>query len=111
MYAAYPIWLLVFFLVPVLLLWVFAYKYLRPYRSVFVKIASLCMVIGSLWDVFAVRTGIWMWPLTCCVLPRFYSIPLEELGFMFLGGLYIASLTIIVRDILKVHVRLRKGKP
>lgn len=108
MIAPYPLWLLVYYAVPIALLEVFAYKHLRPYHRIYPVVAGVCIIIGSLWDLFADVTGIWWWPAGCCWLPRVATIPLEEIFFMALSAIYIAQLTIIVRDIVRSHHRLSR---
>lgn len=108
MAAPYPLWLIAFFGIPLVATWLFAYRHLWRYRKAFVLIGLLCAIPGGLWDLYAVGTGIWYWPVSCCALPRLYTVPLEELFFCFLGGAYIASLTIIVRDIVRTHHHLKR---
>lgn len=111
MNAPYTLWLLLFNVAPVTLLWTFFFKELRVYWSVFVFCISCSIIVGVLWDFFAIHNQIWYWPPSCCALPRVNGLPLEEPIFMAFTSALIIAMTILCRDAIRTHRKhLRKAK-
>ena len=106
----YITWLLIFICLPTAVQWAFFYKHLWKYRVVFMFIMFASMVFGVTWDYYAIWQKIWWWPAKCCSLPRIHGLPLEELLFMCFTSLYLSTLTIVVRDIIKTHRHLKKKR-
>ena len=99
MFAPYPRELLIFFIVPLSLIWILYFRHLWRYRRAFGRITLISFVIGAVFDIFAAKTVLWVWPADCCILPRPLGVPLEEVLFIVLTALCVASLAIVVRDI------------
>jgi hypothetical protein len=96
----YLVWLSIFFGIPLLGIWCLGYKKLIHYGPLFIRVIIVCVVLGSLWDVFAVAKSLWYWPICCSMLPRVNTIPLDELLFMTMAAVLMASLTLVVREVL-----------
>lgn len=109
MFSAYLTWVLIFFLTPSVLLWLFYWRHLWKYRLIFIFIIACSIAMAFLWDFYAVRYSIWGWPEGCCSLARIHgSIPLDEVLWATFGAIYICTVTIVIRDILLTHRKLKR---
>lgn len=108
MISPYVTWLLIFFILPMLMLWLFFWKNLWKYRTVFLKTTTLALMVGLVWEAYAIKFSIWGWSAACCNLPRVYSLPLEEVVWIICYAVYTTTLAIIVRDLLVKHRKLKK---
>lgn len=107
----YLTWVLIFFVTPTAILWLLFWKHLYKYIGIFVIGMVFAIIIGLAWDVYAVVNHIWSWPASCCNLARLpYGIPSEEIIWAISMALYICTVTIIARDILVTHKRLKRQK-
>lgn len=97
---AYIIYLLTFFAGPTALLWLLFYKQLVKYKSIYMLLIAIGLIGGSLWDSLAIWLNIWIWPEKCCVVPKVGVLPIEEFLFMIITPVYIATVTILMRDLL-----------
>jgi hypothetical protein len=102
-HTAYMTWLLIFFIAPTLIMWIFAYDTLWKYRATFKHCIILGLVFGVTWDYFAIVTKMWYWPELCCFLPRVAGLPLEEVVFIVSVVIAICTTTLIARDIYDTH--------
>lgn len=96
-------WLAIFIILPTALLWVFEHSLYWKYRRVFLKCILIFLAFGLVWDAFAVKAHIWRWPEECCVLPRVYEIPGEEILWIVSVTISIVSVTLLVRERFKTH--------
>lgn len=112
MLSPYLTWVLIFLVTPSIILWLFFWKHLYKYLSVFVAVI-VCSIIGGLsWDIYAVKTDIWSWPGSCCSMRRLLlGIPSEEIIWAIAAAFYVCTITIIARDIVVTHKKLKKRAP
>src|SRR3954464_13621252 len=110
MFSPYISWILIFFVIPTAVLWLFFWRHLLKYWTVFLFVIVCSTMAGLTWDAYAVKTGIWHWPAACCNLARLPGgIPQEEIYWAIAAATYICTVTIISRDIFKMHRKLKKS--
>lgn len=108
MLSPYLTWVLIFFIVPTLVVWVFFWKHLIKYKWVIAFAALISTVVGIGWDVYAVKVNIWSWPEECCTLPRLpYNIASEEIIWAIAVAVYVCTVLLISREIFKTHRKLK----
>lgn len=109
MHGTYLIYLLIFFIGPTVALWLLFGRRLWHYRTVFVVMIAVGWIGGSLWDALAISSNIWVWPVECCIVRKIGVLPVEEFLFMTVTPIYVATVTILVRDavIQKHHAKRR----
>lgn len=77
---------------PALILTLCAYPVLnRRHVQTVIAQVLIAFIATVPWDSYLIRTGIWTYPPSCIVGPRFFDIPLEEC-FFFVIQTYITSL-------------------
>lgn len=103
MFGPYLTWLILFVILPTAIMWLFAHDMLWRYRRVFVFCIVGSLIFGLAWDAFAVLTKIWFWPEECCILPRIWKIPFEEVLFIVFVASYVVTLTLVLRAVIKHH--------
>jgi lycopene cyclase domain-containing protein len=101
-------WLLIFFVAPTAVLWVFLFDHLWKYRNVFLYCSLVAIPFGLAWDYFAVITKLWWWPESCCIAYRLPAgVPFEEVLFISSATLMTSTIAIVVRDIYKNHMKAK----
>lgn len=80
---------------------VVAFAFTRDRRSFLanVRVSLLVVLLGLPWDFFAIENGIWIYPRDPG--PRIFTVPLNDLWFMFSCSLITA--TLIARFCLTTH--------
>ena len=110
MFSPYIDWILIFFVLPTAIMWLFFWRHLVKYWTVFFFVIACSVIAGLAWDAYAVKVGIWFWPASCCNLARLPGgIPREEIFWAISAAAYICTVSIISRDVFKMHKKL-KGK-
>lgn len=103
----YLIWLAVFVWMPILLLWAAYPKVLSRYPKTYLHCVLGALVVGTAWDIFAVKYGIWGFPDGCCIAHP-GLLPWEEYFFIIFVTIYMVSLTLILRERFIMHKKNRK---
>ncbi|MGB4076841.1 MAG: lycopene cyclase domain-containing protein [Minisyncoccia bacterium] len=95
---SYPLWLLLYAVLPNVLVWMFWYKTLRPHvRVVGVTILG-GLLVGVPWDYLSIRDGIWTFPPENTIGWWAIGLPIEEWLFIILVTLLFASVTILAYE-------------
>lgn len=102
-------WLLIFVWLPTLFLWLKNFDLLRRYTSTL----SLCIIFALIfsvpWDLWAIKTKIWVFPQDTNLGIWFGGLPLEEYLFIIFVTLEIGSLTLVLKHRFKnLIIRSRK---
>lgn len=93
----YLIYLLVFFVPPVLVLgWLLRDRWKGVKRTVFWSFLFI-FTIGFLWDWVSVQTGVWRYDSAATVGIWFLGLPIEEfVGFYVLGTLLLIEVPLLL---------------
>ena len=93
--------LTIFFLFPILLLWLIQSSYLKKYPKTFALTVLFTFLFGVPWDTLSVKTGLWRYnsapTLGVWFGPPAGGLPLEEYLFTLLFPIFVVSLTLTVK--------------
>jgi len=93
----YMQFLLLFFWVPMALLWATSYRLLWRYRKTLVLAVVATFVFGTPWDMLSVVTGLWWYDVEP-KLGWLYVLPIEEYAFTLIYPLVMTSLVLVLRQ-------------
>jgi lycopene cyclase domain-containing protein len=92
----YPLWLLIFVILPLSILWVIKFKDLKQYRIVFF-LAPIGSIIFSLpWDYIAIKEKIWYFTKPHIFGIWLLGLPIEEWFFIIFVTLLFTSITVLL---------------
>lgn len=94
----YTVILVVFGVIPLLVLWFAARKWIQRYAGVMLWLALLLVVGGASWERLAIDR-IWFYAPNAIVGWRVGNIPLEEWMYYLLDALLVSTLAILLRRI------------
>lgn len=92
---AYPIWLLVFAVVPNIVLFTAFWGRLKPFWRVYAAAAAGSLAVAIPWDYLAIAQGLWTFPVAAVTGVRFLGIPVEEYLFIVLLTTAISAATVL----------------
>ena len=98
----YTLILLIFGLLPLGVLWLFAPWILRRYKGTLLTIVVLILLISVPWEMLAVGR-IWYYSPRVIIGVRVLGLPLEEFAFFIVDGLLVGTLALLLDE--KLHVR------
>ncbi|MDO8576795.1 MAG: lycopene cyclase domain-containing protein [Candidatus Daviesbacteria bacterium] len=94
---AYIIWLLIFAILPLVFIWLKYFNLLWRYKQTLASVVLIAFLIFIPWDIYAVRSGIWLFPYSGNTGIIIMDLPLEEYLYTVLIPLLAASITLIVK--------------
>ena len=80
------------------MVWILKYKVLIKHVKVLYLCTFISLIVGSLWDIFAVQAKIWRFYEETTIGIFFVSLPIEEYLFILSGAFAAGSITIILID-------------
>lgn len=93
---AYPVWLVIFVIIPILLLWIWKFAFLRKYKLVFL-LAIIGSIIFSLpWDYIAITERIWYFEKPYILGIWFLGLPIEEWLFIIFVTQLFSTITVLL---------------
>ena len=95
MFLAYPLWLLIFGLLPFAAVLYYHEDVVRDHWRVFSLAVFGSFIFGVPWDHIAIKNGFWSFPKEAVIGLDILSIPLEEYLFMASVTVNIAAVTLI----------------
>jgi len=98
----YTLILLIFGLLPLGVLWLFAPWILQRYKGTLLTIVILILLISVPWEMLAVGR-IWYYSSTVIIGFRVLGLPLEEFAFFIVDGLLVGTLALLLDE--KFYVR------
>jgi len=93
---SYPLWLLLFLILPLALIGILKFQTLRKYWLALTLTAIGCLAIAVPWDMLAVKDHIWYFSEPYILGIWLWGLPIEEYVYIFFVGLLCASVTILV---------------
>ena len=93
---SYPIWLLLFLILPLLLLWGFKFQTLAKYKWVLALVVIGCLGISVPWDIMSVNDRIWYFSEPHIVGIWLLGLPIEEYFYIALLGLLCACSAVLL---------------
>jgi lycopene cyclase domain-containing protein len=94
--SSYPLWLLLFLILPLGLIGAFEFRTLMKYRLALALTAIGCLVLAVPWDMLAVSVHIWYFSEPYILGLWLWGLPVEEYVYILFVGLLSASVTILV---------------
>lgn len=93
---SYPIWLVLFLILPLALLWIFKYKTLKKYTGVLGLTVAGCLAVSVPWDILSVNDHIWYFAKPHIFGLSLLGLPIEEYVYIAGVALLACSVTILV---------------
>jgi len=92
---SYPIWLLIFAVLPLIVIFLLTYKIIKKYLYIYPLTAIGSLIFSIPWDIISVRERIWEFPASSIFGIWLFNLPIEEYIFIVLITWVFASLTIL----------------
>ncbi len=102
----YIYWLLIFVWLPLVILWLFNWKYLLQYKKIFLYCTIWALIFSVPWDIWATQSQIWKFPAGSHIGLTIGSLPIEEYLFIIFVTIFISTLVLVLRK----HFMLRGEK-
>lgn len=99
----YILWLLLVVWIPLALLWIRHFHYLKGYLRTFRFVIVASLIITIPWDILAVRADIWHYFEGHILGVWFLWLPIEEYLYILTVSVYIATGTLLLRRWAKTH--------
>lgn len=97
MHFHYLLWFGIFVALPIALLWLYDYAYLKNYYKIF-RTCIICALLFSVpWDALAVHAHIWNFPKQNVLGIWIFNLPIEEFLFIIFVTVFYATVTLVVR--------------
>ena len=96
---SYPIWLLLFLILPLALLWTWKYKILRKHAGVLGLTVIGCLAVSIPWDILSVNNRIWHFAKPHIFGLWLLGLPIEEYVYIACVGLLASSVTILLWEL------------
>ena len=93
---AYPIWLSVFVILPLILLWVFRFGVLKRYVSPILLTLLWAIAFAFPWDYIAIRERVRYFTWPHILGTQIFTLPLEEWIFIIFMTALLASVTALL---------------
>src|SRR6266487_880157 len=93
---SYPLWLLLFLTLPVVLIWIFNFQTLMKYKLVLGLIVIGCLAVSVPWDILSVNDQIWYFSKPHIVGISLLGLPIEEYIYISFVGLLASSVTVLI---------------
>jgi len=101
---SYPLWLLVFLILPLGLIWAFQFRILLKYRWPLLLTGLGCLAIAVPWDLSAVKDHIWYFSEPYILGVWLFGLPIEEYVYILFVALLSACVTVLAWE----HYGVRK---
>lgn len=103
--SVYLVFLMIFFVSPTLVLWFFYGSVLTRYKKTYLFTVTPTFLFGVPWDTLSVVTGLWRYDsaptLGIWFGPPAGGLPIEELFFTLIFPIFVVTVTLVVRNVLK----------
>jgi lycopene cyclase domain-containing protein len=93
---SYPLWLLLFLVLPLALLWILNFRTLIKHKVVLVAVLVGCLAVSVPWDILSVEDHIWYFSEPHIVGVWLWGLPVEEYVYISFVALLASSVTILV---------------
>lgn len=94
----YTIWLFVSAGIPIIAITLKYFDVLWKYRKTIGYIIVFALLVHVPWDIYAVKTGMWSFPVNKNLGIFFWHLPLEEWIFTILTPLLATSILLVIRE-------------
>ena len=91
---SYPIWLLLFLIVPLALLWIIKYKTLVKYMGVLGLTSIGSLAVSVPWDILSVNERIWYFSKPHIFGLSLLGLPIEE--YVYIAGVALLSCSVTI---------------
>ncbi|MEZ4180117.1 MAG: lycopene cyclase domain-containing protein [Candidatus Doudnabacteria bacterium] len=92
---SYLIWILIFVIAPILLLWLFNFRYFIQQYKVFLWAILGAIIFSFPWDLISIREQIWLFEKPYIAGWWLFGLPIEEWLFIILVTVMFVSVTLI----------------
>lgn len=92
----YPLWLLIFVVLPLAVLWIIKYRCLKEYKIVFFLAPIGSIIFSFPWDLIAINEKIWYFEEPHIFGINLLGLPIEEWFFIVFITLLFASITVLL---------------
>ena len=89
-------WLLIFTISPLMILWIWKFKYLTKYKIVFFLAPIGSLIFSIPWDIISVKENIWYFTEPHILGIYILWLPIEEWFFIILVTLVFSSVTVVL---------------
>lgn len=93
----YIYWLSIFVWLPLIVMWVVNWRYLSKYRKTFLYCIIWALIFSIPWDIWAVKSQIWIFPADTNLGVIINGLPLEEYFFMIFVTMLISTAVLLFR--------------
>ena len=94
----YLLWFTIFVWLPLFVFWIFNFELLRRFKKTLIFCVFWALVFSVPWDIWAVRTKIWVFPPENNLGILIGGLPLEEYLFIIFVTLWVSTITLILRE-------------
>ncbi len=91
---SYPLWLLLFVILPLALLWAFAHRILVKYARMLAFTVLGCLLVSVPWDILSVDDHIWTFRQPHVIGLWLLGLPLEE--YVYIAGVGLLSCSVAI---------------
>lgn len=93
---SYPLWLILFVLLPITILWTKNWESLRPYIRICVVAIFGALLVSLPWDYVSIQERIWYFEQPHIIGLWFLGLPIEEWLFIVLTTLLFTTTTLLL---------------
>jgi lycopene cyclase domain-containing protein len=94
--STYLQWLVVFFCLPLAVLWATHFRLLWSHRRAIRASAVFALLFSVPWDLWATRMRVWIFPANTHVGFEIGGLPLEEFLFIVGATMFVSSFTLVL---------------
>ncbi|MCA9324527.1 lycopene cyclase domain-containing protein [Candidatus Saccharibacteria bacterium] len=99
----YVVWLLLVVWIPLGVLWLRHFNYLKHYVRTFRFVVIASLIIAIPWDILAVQSDIWHYFDGHHLGIWLLGLPIEEYLYILTVSVYVATATLLIRRWVKRH--------
>lgn len=93
---SYPLWLLIFAILPSVILWIFRFNQLKRYAKVLIGTLIFSLIFSLAWDYLAINDRVWYFEKPHISSIYLLALPIEEWIFIIAETLLFSTITIIL---------------
>lgn len=97
-------WLLFFAWIPTGIIWLFYWRMLIKYKTVFLFCFIGSTIFGYFWDLWAINSWLWRFSPEHTLTVDILGVPLEEYIFYISETLLYGSLALVLRDMFNKRI-------
>jgi len=103
----YIVYMVIFSWLPVFVLWIKYYRYIRKNFSIIIKASALTFPIVLIWHVISIYGGVWAYSSDKILNIYLSFVPLEEVLLVASSILGISSITTLSYEYLHKHKKIK----